>query len=76
MSYSETDYDLLSFTIPPKHKPGTDLMSKAILEDKRVINLIVSRVIGDHAKDQYMSRSGEWVDGLRVDILYTPIMSL
>ncbi|KAG2197471.1 hypothetical protein INT47_003079, partial [Mucor saturninus] len=35
MSYSETDYDLLSFTIPPKHKPGTDLMSKAILEDKR-----------------------------------------
>ncbi|KAI7901405.1 uncharacterized protein BX663DRAFT_562310 [Cokeromyces recurvatus] len=50
-------------------------MSKAILQDKRVINLIVSRVIGDHAKDQYASHSGEWVDGCRLDVLYVPIMT-
>ena len=36
----------LSFTLPNKYKPGRDLMSKLILDDKRVNNIVVKEIIG------------------------------
>jgi hypothetical protein len=44
----------LSFQLPPKYPPGTDLMSKWILNDKLVVNLIVKSIISMY--NTYLSR--------------------
>jgi hypothetical protein len=41
-----SDTENLSLQLPPKYAPGTDLMSKWILNDKLVVNLIVKTIIG------------------------------
>lgn len=38
--------NLLNFKLPPKYAPGTDIMSKWILYNKEVTNIIVSKVVG------------------------------
>lgn len=38
--------DLLQFVIPHKHRPGTDVMSKLMPQDWRVMNLILKTLIG------------------------------
>jgi hypothetical protein len=40
------DNDLLQFVIPHKHRPGTDLMTKLMLQDSRITNLILKTLIG------------------------------
>lgn len=47
---STSTADLFSFTLPSKHKPGSDLMSKLILDDKRASNIIVNELIGMEPK--------------------------
>jgi hypothetical protein len=37
---------LFNFTLPPKYAPGTDIMSKWILYNKQVANIIVSKLVG------------------------------
>ncbi|KAG2209236.1 hypothetical protein INT47_005528 [Mucor saturninus] len=56
-------HNLLGFTLPPKHRPGTDLMSKTLLKDSRVVNMIVSTLV---------AKNGEWLDGKRADVLLIP----
>jgi hypothetical protein len=47
MDNSESTYTgEFSFCLPTKYKPGSDLMSKLILDDKRTNNIIVSQLIG------------------------------
>ncbi|KAI7847639.1 hypothetical protein BDC45DRAFT_412762, partial [Circinella umbellata] len=58
--------------LPTKYKPGTDLMSKLMLDDKRINDIIVSQIIGEHASGQYVSRPTEWLDFTKSDVLYTP----
>ncbi|RCH81864.1 hypothetical protein CU098_006153, partial [Rhizopus stolonifer] len=60
--------------IPQKYKPVSDLMSKAMLENKEVMNLILTSIIGNHAKDLYMPRTCEWIDGNCADMVYGPIL--
>ncbi|KAI9365898.1 hypothetical protein BD770DRAFT_377499 [Pilaira anomala] len=76
MAEKEKKLDLLSFIIPLKHRPGTDLMSKTILKDKKVINLIVSVLVGNHAINNYISQDGEWLDGKRADVLLVPAINV
>jgi hypothetical protein len=48
MSETESDSileNILTFTLPTKYAPGTDTMSKWILYNKEVTNIIVSKVI-------------------------------
>ncbi|KAI9354665.1 hypothetical protein BD770DRAFT_412049 [Pilaira anomala] len=49
-------------------------MSKAMLANKEVMNLILTTIIGNHAMGLYMPRTCEWIDGNRADIIYSPIM--
>lgn len=69
---NKVPHDLLSFTIPPKHRPGTDLMSKTMLKDQRVVNMIVSTLVGKHASNNYTAQNGERLDGKRADVLLIP----
>ncbi|KAI7854958.1 hypothetical protein BDC45DRAFT_535087 [Circinella umbellata] len=48
-------------------------MSKRILENKEVMNIVLAGVVGDHAKDQYVQQGREWLDGKRTNILYIPV---
>ncbi|KAK4517109.1 kinesin-like nuclear fusion protein [Mucor velutinosus] len=57
--------NLKTFSLPRKYLPGTDLMSKLLLADQDVINIVVSAVIG--------KRSTEWIDFTRSDVAYESI---
>ncbi|KAG0182697.1 hypothetical protein DFQ29_002827 [Apophysomyces sp. BC1021] len=63
---------LLYFTLPQKYTPGTDLMSKWILNDTDVINIIVSNIVGLDAQNEYTTRPTEWPNFTRSDVLYHP----
>ncbi|RCH80037.1 hypothetical protein CU098_000705, partial [Rhizopus stolonifer] len=60
------------FSLPPKYTPGTDLMSKLILNDDEVIKIIVSTLIGIDACSKYVTRPTEWPNFKRSDVLYCP----
>ncbi|KAI8878829.1 hypothetical protein K501DRAFT_194960 [Backusella circina FSU 941] len=60
-----------SFTFLIKYKPGTDLMSKLTLDDKRINNIIVSQIIGQYLLNQYVSKLIEWLNFKKSDVLYT-----
>ncbi|GAA5799689.1 hypothetical protein HPULCUR_005106 [Helicostylum pulchrum] len=44
----EIDHQLLSFKLPGKHKPGTDLMSKLALSDAEIMNIVTSTTVGKY----------------------------
>ncbi|KAI8083221.1 uncharacterized protein B0P05DRAFT_536564 [Gilbertella persicaria] len=48
-------------------------MSKWILDDKRVINIIVTKVVGEAARDKYTTKPIEWPNYTKSDALYCPI---
>lgn len=41
-----TKTEILTFTLPKKHRPGTDLISKMVLKDKRTMEMILTTLIG------------------------------
>ncbi|ORX46808.1 hypothetical protein DM01DRAFT_1339457 [Hesseltinella vesiculosa] len=46
-----------------------------MLQDPRIMNIILTTLIGENAKDHYVLTPCEWIDGRRSDMLYTPIAS-
>ncbi|KAI8394269.1 uncharacterized protein BYT42DRAFT_488958 [Radiomyces spectabilis] len=73
MSDSESSRDSIddfSFTLPDKCRSGRDLMSKLILDEKRVNNILVNEMIGQHAVDQYVSRPIDWRNFSESNVLY------
>lgn len=50
-------------------------MTKLILQNSRVMNLILTALIGEDAIDHYISSPCEWIDGRHADVLYTPVTS-
>ncbi|KAL0092587.1 hypothetical protein J3Q64DRAFT_1222678 [Phycomyces blakesleeanus] len=50
-------------------------MTKSILQSSRVMNLILTTLIGEDAIDHYISSLCEWIDGRHADVLYTPVTS-
>jgi hypothetical protein len=51
-----------------QHRPGTDLMSKQILLNPTIINMVVETVLGPDAKNQYTP----WPNRSISDVLYLP----
>ncbi|KAI7895897.1 uncharacterized protein EV154DRAFT_494109, partial [Mucor mucedo] len=51
-------------------------MSKAMLANKEVMNLILTSIIDKHDKGLYMPRTCEWIDGKRADMIYGPMTPL
>ncbi|KAI7848337.1 hypothetical protein BDC45DRAFT_541048 [Circinella umbellata] len=74
ISKISTEDELLQFVIPTKHKPGTDKISKEILKDERIIELIVKTVVGSHGKNLYTTKESEWIDGKKADVVYGPVV--
>ncbi|KAG2194023.1 hypothetical protein INT47_009914 [Mucor saturninus] len=67
-------YELFQFIIPTKYKPGTDEISKEVLKDERVIDFIVTTVVGCHGLSIYTTKASEWIDGKKADMVYAPIV--
>ncbi|PHZ17102.1 uncharacterized protein RHIMIDRAFT_309933 [Rhizopus microsporus ATCC 52813] len=65
--------DINNLYLPFEMRPGTDLTSKLILNNKTVINIIVHHLLGINIPNNaYLSGSTEWADGKRSDALYIP----
>lgn len=47
-SFLSLDPDLLLITLHPMHLPGSDLMSKLILRNQAIIDIIVTTLIGKY----------------------------
>ncbi|KAI9271667.1 hypothetical protein BDA99DRAFT_569480 [Phascolomyces articulosus] len=59
--------------IPYDYRPGSDSMSKAFVKDARIMNSIVTTVVGAHAHNKYTTMDCEWIDG-RGDALFAPMI--
>ncbi|KAI9344133.1 hypothetical protein BD770DRAFT_301271, partial [Pilaira anomala] len=66
----------LSFKLPYKLRPGTDLMSKHILLNPTVIDIVIETIFGSEGKGNYSPWPTEWPNGTILDILYLPITQL
>ncbi|KAG2220059.1 hypothetical protein INT45_007303 [Circinella minor] len=62
---------LLTYDLPFRHRPGTDIMSKLILQDPKVVNMMVKVVVGDNAFDKYFSAKCECKSGKTSDMVLT-----
>ncbi|ORX62725.1 hypothetical protein DM01DRAFT_1403177 [Hesseltinella vesiculosa] len=49
----------------------SDMISKLILQEKQILNLIVQYLIGTEAEDMYRTSPTEWFNGTRSDVLFT-----
>ncbi|KAI8054867.1 hypothetical protein BDF21DRAFT_456396 [Thamnidium elegans] len=63
------------YILPPKYTPGTDLMSKLILNNDIVINIVVSAIIGDNTSNKYSTKPTEWPNFKRSNPL-EPLVAL
>ncbi|KAI9468491.1 MAG: hypothetical protein EXX96DRAFT_624112 [Benjaminiella poitrasii] len=58
---------------PFELRPGTDVTSKFIMNDKTVKNIIIHELLGSNISNNlYHSASTEWSDGTKSDVLYVP----
>lgn len=48
---------------PYYHWPGTDLISKLVLTDKQVINMLSKALVPEMAEDSYVSAPTEFITG-------------
>ncbi|ORE00737.1 hypothetical protein BCV72DRAFT_339875 [Rhizopus microsporus var. microsporus] len=67
---TEGETDALFFFLPFANRPGTDLMSKHILQTDEVKSAIIEAVIGRKAIGHYWPRPTEWANRMRSDVLY------
>ncbi|KAG2233307.1 hypothetical protein BDF21DRAFT_466742 [Thamnidium elegans] len=47
-------------------------MSKLILHNQEIINIVVTTLIGPEGLNVYTSRPTDWPDGTKSDVLYAP----
>ena len=66
---------LLTFRLPLNYLPGQDILSKRILNNQRVINLITTSLL-QLKIDTYSNAATEWRNGTRCDVLYLPEIPL
>jgi hypothetical protein len=64
--------ELASFEIPEEYRPGTDLISKIILKEEKVMNCIVEQVVGVQAIGSYSLGRCEWVNKTVSGVFYLP----
>ncbi|ORX59655.1 hypothetical protein DM01DRAFT_1333120 [Hesseltinella vesiculosa] len=44
-----------------------------MLKDDRVMNIVLSALVGEHAINNYVAKDCEWLDGKRGDVLFIPV---
>ncbi|CAO3606904.1 unnamed protein product [Mucor hiemalis] len=69
------DNDLLTFELPSTLLPGRDILSKRILKNQKVIDLIVDSLLNIPA-GTYGVASSEWLNDTRSDTLYEPKLDI
>ncbi|GAN01776.1 hypothetical protein MAM1_0012d01211 [Mucor ambiguus] len=60
------------FKLPLKWRLGTDLLSKMLLCEPKVIDLVAHSLGTDMSANNYTISPTEWADGIRSDIMYMP----
>ncbi|KAI7846989.1 hypothetical protein BDC45DRAFT_423841, partial [Circinella umbellata] len=63
------------FALDPKYPPGSDLISKLVLHNPNVVEMITTTLIGPNAASLYVPRLTEWADGSKSDIVYAANLS-
>lgn len=66
---------MLTFELPSALLPGKDILSKRILKNQKVIDLIVNSLLNIPA-GTYGVASSEWLNNTRSDILYEPKLDI
>lgn len=57
----------------PEYIPGNDFISRLLLEDQRVMDIIIKSLIGEHASSSlYCLGRCEWLNKSVSDVLYVP----
>ncbi|KAG1135549.1 hypothetical protein G6F37_012518 [Rhizopus arrhizus] len=56
--------------LPASLRPGTDLMSKIVARNPKVINIITKAL--NNSQDEYIVAESEWNDGTRSDLVLEP----
>ncbi|KAG2209747.1 hypothetical protein INT47_001895 [Mucor saturninus] len=69
------DNELLTFELPSTLLPGRDILSKRILKNQKVIDLIINSLLNIPA-GTYGVASSEWLDNTRSDTLYEPRLDI
>ncbi|KAG1324074.1 hypothetical protein G6F57_012702 [Rhizopus arrhizus] len=67
--------ELLTFELPSAFLPGQDILSKRILKNQKVIDLIVNSLLNIPA-GTYGVASSEWLNNTRSDTLYEPKLDI
>ncbi|KAI8096350.1 uncharacterized protein BX664DRAFT_382808 [Halteromyces radiatus] len=62
---------MADIVLPWRHRPGTDMISKLVLQENSIINVVVEYLVGTRAKDKYRTNPTEWINGTRSDVLLT-----
>ncbi|KAI8377903.1 uncharacterized protein BYT42DRAFT_496890 [Radiomyces spectabilis] len=64
---TEISEGLLRYKLPSEFRPGTDTISKLILQDQSILNLVIKSVVGapDNA---YVTSSTAFSDGAVCDV--------
>ncbi|KAG1043524.1 hypothetical protein G6F43_011634 [Rhizopus delemar] len=70
--YFNSEKDDNDRLLPYHHRPGTDVISKLILTDKQVINVLSNVLVPEAAEDSYFPASTEFITGKKCDVLYAP----
>ncbi|KAI8388929.1 uncharacterized protein BYT42DRAFT_632278 [Radiomyces spectabilis] len=62
------------FSLPLSDRPGSDLISKLILQDQRIMNIITKELIGKpYCENLYQLGQTEWSDSSKSDVVYVPL---
>ncbi|CEI87796.1 hypothetical protein RMCBS344292_02204 [Rhizopus microsporus] len=69
------DPELLLFAMDPKYPPGSDLISKLVLRNSDVVEMITITLIGPNAASLYLPRPTEWAGGSKSDTVYVANVS-
>ncbi|KAG0749666.1 hypothetical protein G6F16_004842 [Rhizopus arrhizus] len=67
----ESEHNVTDYLLPKEHVPGSDLISKVVLTDTRIIN-IISKSLVNASEDQYTAAQNEFLNKCACDVLYLP----
>lgn len=67
---------LLTFRLPLDRLPGSDLISKLILKESKVVDLITQAIWGVPSGTYIAVDPTKWSDGTRSDVVYIPHLSI
>ncbi|KAI8082661.1 uncharacterized protein B0P05DRAFT_450062, partial [Gilbertella persicaria] len=65
----ESEHNVTDYLLPKEHVPGSDLISKAVSTDTRIIN-IISKSLVNAPEDQYNAAPNEFLNECAYDVLY------